>query len=32
TIKKVFVREGINSEVAATMEPFNGTNKERREL
>lgn len=26
TIKKVFVREGINSEVAATMEPFRGTN------
>lgn len=24
TIKKVFVREGINSETAATMEPFNG--------
>ncbi|WP_311735971.1 sugar transferase [Peribacillus frigoritolerans] len=33
TIKKVFVREGINSEVAATMEPFKGTNqKERIEL
>lgn len=32
TIKKVFVREGINSEVTATMEPFNGTNKERMEL
>ncbi|MEC0344798.1 sugar transferase [Peribacillus frigoritolerans] len=32
TIKKVFVREGINSEVAATMEPFKGTNQERREL
>ncbi|MER2000633.1 MAG: sugar transferase [Lysinibacillus sp.] len=30
TIKKVFVREGINSETAATMEPFKGTNKERR--
>jgi undecaprenyl phosphate N,N'-diacetylbacillosamine 1-phosphate transferase len=29
TIKKVFVREGINSEAAATMEPFKGTNKER---
>lgn len=28
TIKKVFVREGINSETAATMEPFKGT-KER---
>lgn len=26
TIKKVFVREGINSESAATMEPFRGTN------
>jgi undecaprenyl phosphate N,N'-diacetylbacillosamine 1-phosphate transferase len=32
TIKKVFVREGINSETAATMEPFNGTNKARIEL
>lgn len=30
TIKKVFVREGINSETAATMEPFKGTKKERR--
>ncbi|WLR41575.1 sugar transferase [Bacillus carboniphilus] len=30
TIKKVFVREGINSEAAATMEPFKGTRKERR--
>jgi undecaprenyl phosphate N,N'-diacetylbacillosamine 1-phosphate transferase len=30
TIKKVFVREGINSENAATMEPFKGTKKERR--
>lgn len=30
TIKKVFVREGINSETAATMEPFKGTNEERR--
>ncbi|MEY8733661.1 sugar transferase [Peribacillus frigoritolerans] len=30
TIKKVFVREGINSEVAATMEPFKGTIKEKR--
>ncbi|MFJ7974833.1 sugar transferase [Peribacillus sp. NPDC096379] len=29
TIKKVFVREGINSETAATMEPFKGSNKER---
>lgn len=26
TIKKVFVREGINSNTAATMEPFRGTN------
>lgn len=25
TIKKVFVREGINSDTAATMEPFRGT-------
>ncbi|MFE4425944.1 sugar transferase [Peribacillus butanolivorans] len=32
TIKKVFVREGINSEAAATVEPFKGTNKERMEL
>ncbi|WP_100405638.1 sugar transferase [Bacillus solitudinis] len=32
TIKKVFVREGINSETAATMEPFKGTKKERMEL
>ncbi|MBX9974450.1 sugar transferase [Cytobacillus firmus] len=32
TIKKVFVREGINSETAATMEPFNGNKKERIEL
>ncbi|MEK4129096.1 sugar transferase [Solibacillus sp. FSL W8-0474] len=30
TIKKVFVREGINSETSATMEPFKGTNNERR--
>lgn len=30
TIKKVFVREGINSETSATMEPFRGTKKERR--
>lgn len=27
TIKKVFVREGINSETAATMEPFKGNTK-----
>lgn len=32
TIKKVFVREGINSETAATIEPFKGTKKERMEL
>lgn len=32
TIKKVFVREGINSETTATMEPFKGTKKERIEL
>lgn len=25
TIKKAFMREGINSEIAATMEPFKGT-------
>lgn len=28
TIKKVFIREGINSETAATMEPFTGNKKE----
>lgn len=28
TIKKVFVREGINSETAVTMEPFKGSKKE----
>ncbi len=27
TIKKVFVKEGINSETAATMEPFKGNKK-----
>ncbi|MGE1162186.1 sugar transferase [Peribacillus simplex] len=27
TIKKVFVREGINSEAVATMEPFKGSNQ-----
>ncbi|MED1114667.1 sugar transferase [Bacillus paramycoides] len=27
TIKKVFIREGINSETAATMEPFKGNSK-----
>ncbi|WP_078431938.1 sugar transferase [Metabacillus halosaccharovorans] len=31
TIKKVFIREGINSETAATIEPFKGTIKERTE-
>jgi len=28
TIKKVFVREGINSDSSATMEPFRGTSSE----
>ncbi len=32
TIKKVFVREDINSATAVTMEPFKGTPKERIEL
>lgn len=32
TIKKVFVREGINSDTAATIEPFKGTKKERMEI
>lgn len=32
TIKKVFFREGINSETAATIEPFMGTKKERMEI
>lgn len=32
TIKKVFVREGINSESATTMEPFKGKKKEKIEL
>ncbi|WP_042221709.1 sugar transferase [Oceanobacillus manasiensis] len=32
TIKKVFVREGINSETAATIEPFKGTKKEKMEI
>src|SRR5690606_33708692 len=27
TIKKVFFREGINSDTAATMEPFQGSSK-----
>lgn len=29
TIKKVFIREGINSDSAATMEPFQGNKKEK---
>lgn len=32
TIKKVFVREGINSETAATMEPFTGNKGKERAL
>lgn len=32
TIKKVFIREGISSEVSATMETFKGSKKERIEL
>jgi undecaprenyl phosphate N,N'-diacetylbacillosamine 1-phosphate transferase len=32
TIKKVFVREGINSETAATVEPFQGAEEERIKL
>lgn len=32
TIKKVFIRDGINSETAATIEPFKGTKKERMEI
>ncbi|APC49623.1 sugar transferase [Virgibacillus halodenitrificans] len=32
TIKKVFVREGINSETAATIEPFKGTKKDRMKI
>lgn len=32
TIKKVFVREGINSETSATIEPFKGSKKERMEM
>ncbi|MGM0867032.1 MAG: sugar transferase [Bacillota bacterium] len=31
TIRKVFVREGINSETASTMEPFQGTEEDRME-
>jgi lipopolysaccharide/colanic/teichoic acid biosynthesis glycosyltransferase len=29
TLKKVFVREGINSETAATIEPFKGSKKDK---
>lgn len=32
TFKKVFIREGINSETAATIEPFKGSKKERIEI
>ncbi|WP_338778814.1 sugar transferase [Metabacillus sp. FJAT-52054] len=32
TVKKVFVREGINSGTAATIEPFKGTKQERMKL
>lgn len=32
TLKKIFVREGINSETSATMEYFEGSSKERMEL
>ncbi|MED3644667.1 sugar transferase [Caldifermentibacillus hisashii] len=32
TVKKVFVREGINSETAATMEPFQGNRKDSMKL
>ncbi|MBG9716236.1 sugar transferase [Bacillus cereus] len=32
TIKKVFIREGINSQTAATMEPFKGNSKGSMEL
>lgn len=32
TIKKAFIREGINSETADTMEPFKGSKKEKIEL
>ncbi|OIU67648.1 sugar transferase [Rossellomorea aquimaris] len=31
TLKKALIREGINSETAATMEPFKGNEKERME-
>lgn len=32
TLKKVFIREGINSETSVTMEPFKGNTKESVEL
>jgi undecaprenyl phosphate N,N'-diacetylbacillosamine 1-phosphate transferase len=32
TLKKALIREGINSETAATIEPFKGNEKERMEL
>lgn len=32
TVKKVFLKEGINSETTVTMEPFKGTKEERVEL
>ena len=32
TLKKVFIREGINSETAATMEPFKGTEEGKVEI
>jgi lipopolysaccharide/colanic/teichoic acid biosynthesis glycosyltransferase len=32
TLKKVIIKEGINSKFAATMEPFKGSNKKRVEL
>lgn len=32
TLKKVFIREGINSETAATMEPFKGTEEGKIEI
>lgn len=32
TLKKVFIREGINSKTAATMEPFKGTEERKVEI
>ena len=32
TVKKVFLREGINSDTSATMEPFKGNTEEERAL